>query len=224
MIVNQAMRPIAEKFGKKYPFVKLTYWRADSEDIAQKIVGRGARQQRGGRRDRRHRRRRAGGRGRSRCCPITRRRSRPIREAYRDPDGLWTPTRLSYYSIAYNTRLVPADKVPKTYEDLLDPQWKGKMAWRIGSVERHAAVPHQSAPRLGRGEGAAYFEKLKDQKIVNFGAGSARTLVDRVIAGEYAIALNIFAHHPLISKAKGAPVNSQLHGSGRRRRPPPWAW
>src|SRR5829696_7412893 len=36
MIVNQAMRPIAEKFGKKYPFVKLTYWRADSEDIVQK--------------------------------------------------------------------------------------------------------------------------------------------------------------------------------------------
>ena len=32
----------------------------------------------------------------------------------------------------------------------------------------------------------AYFEKLKEQKIVNFGAGSARTLVDRVIAGEYA--------------------------------------
>src|SRR5438045_1104482 len=37
MIVNQALRPIAEKFGKKYPFVKLNYWRADSEDIAQKV-------------------------------------------------------------------------------------------------------------------------------------------------------------------------------------------
>ena len=37
MIVNQALRPIAEKFGKKYPFVKLNYWRADSEDIAQKM-------------------------------------------------------------------------------------------------------------------------------------------------------------------------------------------
>src|SRR5207244_11730945 len=51
---------------------------------------------------------------------------------------------------------------------------------------------------------------LKEQRIVNFAAGSARTLVDRVIAGEYAIALNIFAHHPLISRAKGAPVNSKL--------------
>src|SRR3954449_8884206 len=37
MIVNQALRPIAERFGKKYPFVKLNYWRADSEDIAAKL-------------------------------------------------------------------------------------------------------------------------------------------------------------------------------------------
>ena len=34
--------------------------------------------------------------------------------------------------------------------------------------------------------------------------------MDRVIAGEYAIALQIFAHHPLISAGKGAPVTSQL--------------
>src|SRR5258708_29867345 len=31
LIQNQAMRPIAEGFGRKYPFVKLTTWRADSE-------------------------------------------------------------------------------------------------------------------------------------------------------------------------------------------------
>ena len=66
--------------------------------------------------------------------------------------------------------------------------------------------------RLAWGEekARAYFEKLAKQKIINFGSGSARTLVDRVVAGEYPIALNIFAHHPLISAAKGAPVNSQL--------------
>src|SRR5262249_51809507 len=37
VIVNQALRPIAERFAKKYPFIKLTYWRADSEDIMQKV-------------------------------------------------------------------------------------------------------------------------------------------------------------------------------------------
>ena len=209
LIVNQATRPIVEKFGKKYPFVKATYWRADSEDIAQKIsaevrannvvadvfegtgVGELAV-------------------GANLAQPYYTPAIEGYPSQYRDPAGMWTPTRLSYYSIAYNTRLVPTDKVPKSYEDLLDPQWKGKMSWRIGSA---SGTPlFITNLRLGWGEenAKAYFEKLKEQKIVNFGAGSARTLVDRVIAGEYAIALNIFAHHPLISKAKGAPVNSKL--------------
>ena len=209
MIVNQALRPIAEKFGKKYPFVKMTYWRADSEDIAQKISaevragnvvgdvveGTGVGEQAG----------QAG-----HLVPYATPAMAAYPKEYSDPNGLWTPTRLSYFSAAYNTRLVPAEKAPKRYEDLLDPTWKGKMAWRIGSASGTPLFITNLRLAWGEEKARAYFEKLKDQKIVNFGSGSARTLVDRVIAGEYPIALNIFAHHPLISKAKGAPVTSQL--------------
>jgi ABC-type Fe3+ transport system substrate-binding protein len=209
LIQNQAMRPIAEGFGKKYPFVRLTTWRADSEDIVQKaaaevrannvvadlVEGTGAGEE-----------------------AVEANIAQPYHapavagfaETYRNRAGLWAPTRLSYYSIAYNTKLVPADRVPRSYEELLDPRWRGKMAWRIGSSTGTPLFLTNLRLAWGEEKARAYFEKLKDQKIVNFGAGSARTLVDRVIAGEYAIALNIFAHHPLISKAKGAPVNSQL--------------
>ena len=209
MIVNQAMRPIAERFQKKYPFVKLTYWRADSEDIAQKLSaevrannvvgdvfeGTGVGEQAAEARL-----------SEPYYTPAT--QSYPAE--YRDPNGLWSPTRLSYYSIAYNTRQVPAAKVPKSYTDLLDPQWKGKMAWRIGSASGTPLFLTNLRLAWGEDKALAYFEKLKEQRIVNFGAGSARTLVDRVVAGEYAIALNVFAHHPLISKGKGAPVNAQF--------------
>ena len=41
-------------------------------------------------------------------------------------------------------------------------------------------------------------------EIVSFDRGGAFE------AGEYLLALNIYAHHPLISAAKGAPVNTQL--------------
>jgi iron(III) transport system substrate-binding protein len=209
LIVNQAMRPIVDGFSRKYPFVKMTTWRADSEDIVQKasaevrannvvadlIEGTGAGEE-------------------AVAANIVQPFDSPllahIPERYRDPQGLWMPTRLSYYSIAYNTKLVPADRVPKRYEDLLDPQWKGKIAWRIGSSTGTPLFITNLRTAWGEERALAYLDKLKDQKIVNFGAGSARTLVDRVIAGEYAIALNIFAHHPLISRAKGAPVNSQL--------------
>ena len=58
--------------------------------------------------------------------PIPRRTWRDYPEQYLDPNGLWTPTRLSYYCIAYNTNLVPAADVPKTFEDLLDPNGRAR--------------------------------------------------------------------------------------------------
>jgi iron(III) transport system substrate-binding protein len=209
MIVNQALRPLADSFGKKYPFLKLTYWRADSEDIMQKIAaevratnvvadvveGTGVSELAA----------QAG-----LVLPFDTPALAAYPEQYRDPHGLWAPTRFSYYSVAYNTRLAPPNVAPKTYADLLDPRWKGKMAWRIGSSSGTDLFLTNLRLAWGEERAQSYFEKLKEQKIVNFGAGSARTLVDRVVAGEYAIALNIFAHHPLISRGKGAPVDSQL--------------
>jgi iron(III) transport system substrate-binding protein len=209
MIVNQALRPVVAAFQKKYPFVRMTYWRGDSENIESKLsaemrannliadvvegTGIGELAVRSGL-----------------AQPAWSPQLAGIPERLRDPRRVWVPTRMSYFSIAYNTRLVPAGTAPKTYEELLDPKWKGKMAW--------PAITHVGAPlfitnlRLAWGEdkALAYLKRLRAQSIVNFGAGNPRTLVDRVIAGEYPIALQIFAHHPLISAGKGAPVTAQL--------------
>jgi iron(III) transport system substrate-binding protein len=208
-IVNQALRPLSEAFMKKYPFVKMTFWRGDTEDIIAKLsaeerannvvadvaegtgvgdlaVSAGLTQ------------------------PYYSSEVDALPERYRDERQRWTYTRISYFSIAYNTRQVAAADAPKSYDDLLDPRWTGKLAWRVGTA---SGTPlFITAQRLARGEDAAlaYLRKLARQKVINFGSGSARTLVDRVIAGEFPVALNIFAHHPLISKAKGAPVDSAL--------------
>jgi iron(III) transport system substrate-binding protein len=208
MIVNQMLRPLAAAFAKKYPFVRMTYWRADSEELLPKLSAEA----------------RAGkpvadlfeGSGGGEVAVeagLTQPFYSPLLaeypQAYRDPKAQLAPTRLSYFGIAYNTRQVPADKVPKSYSDLLDPQWKGRMAWPYATTGRYLFLINL---RLAWGEdqAMAYFKKLAEQKIINFASGSARTLVDRVIAGEYPLALNIYAHHPLISAAKGAPVNARL--------------
>src|SRR5215469_6002801 len=36
-IVNQALRPLSEAFMKKYPFVRMTFWRGDTEEIIAKL-------------------------------------------------------------------------------------------------------------------------------------------------------------------------------------------
>jgi ABC-type Fe3+ transport system substrate-binding protein len=209
MIVNQALRPIADAFQKKYPSVKVSYWRADDEDMFAKLSAE------------EHAKNLVGDLAEgANICQLATSAGwltpyySPSLDEYpadeRDPNNLWAPTRLSYFGAAYNTNLVPADKMPKTYEALLDPQWKGKMAWRIGTVSGTPLFITNLRLAWGEDKAMAYFKKLATQKIINFGSGSARTLVDRTLAGEYPIALNIFAHHPLISRAEGAPVNSQL--------------
>ncbi len=209
MIVNQALRPLANAFMKKYPFIKMTFWRGDTEQIIDKLAAE----------ERAHNvvADVAEGTGVGDLAVgagLTQPYFTPLvaamPERYRDAQNRWTYTRISYFSAAYNTRLVPPGTQPKSYDDLLDPRWRGKLAWRVNTA---SGTPlFITAIRLSRGEAKAdaYFHKLAQQKIINFGSGSARTLVDRVIAGEFPIALNIFAHHPLISKAKGAPVDSQL--------------
>jgi ABC-type Fe3+ transport system substrate-binding protein len=209
MIVNQALRPLTDAFMKKYPFVKMTFWRGDTEEIVDKLSAE----------ERAHNVvadvvEGTGVGDLAVNAGLTQPYDTPLvaamPERYRDPRGRWTYTRISYFSIAYNTRLVPSDQAPKSYDALLDPRWQSKLAWRVGTAS--GAPLFITAIRLSRGEekAAAYLHRLAAQKMINFGSGSARTLVDRVIAGEFPIALNIFAHHPLISKAKGAPVDSQL--------------
>src|SRR5689334_1363876 len=48
-------------------------------------------------------------------------------EQYRDPDGMFALSRIYLSSMAYNTTLVKAEDAPKSYADLLDPKWAGKM-------------------------------------------------------------------------------------------------
>src|SRR5215831_6119380 len=126
LIVNQMLRPLAAGFMKKYPFIKMTYYRADSEELLAKLsaetrannvvadVFEGS-----------------GGGEIAVEAGFTQPFFSPELDSYPrmylDPKGHLAPTRLSYFSIAYNTKQVAPDKVPKTYEDLTDPQWQGKM-------------------------------------------------------------------------------------------------
>lgn len=49
--------------------------------------------------------------------------------AYRDPDDLWIGTNLQILTINQNTQSIPAADGPKSWADLLNPKWKGKIAY-----------------------------------------------------------------------------------------------
>ncbi|MFM1814295.1 MAG: hypothetical protein RLZ98_990 [Pseudomonadota bacterium] len=207
LTINQALRPLVEGFQKKYPYIKAEFWRGESRKIAQKVLA-----------EQRANALVAGvleGSGLAEIMSAAKaieKFSTPyianVPEIYRDPQNEWIPSRISYFGLAYNTKLIPPGSEPKSYEDLLDPKWQGKMAWRAGSESGNLGFITALRQHMGDAKAEEYFKKLAQQKIVNF-TGSARTLVNRTIEGEYPIAINIFLHHPIISAQKGAPVASK---------------
>jgi iron(III) transport system substrate-binding protein len=106
--------------------------------------------------------------------------------------------------ILINTSLVPPDKEPKKWEDLLDPFWSGRKIvmdhpGRGGGPGGSWARWISDQPSLGR----AYLEKLKAQNPV-LDAGSAAPDIDATARGEYAAYLP--AYPSSIPQVPGAPV------------------
>ncbi len=126
--------------------------------------------------------------------------------AYKDPQGYWIATNIYILTPAYNTRLVKPGTEPKTLAALLDPKWKGKMAWG-NSLSSSAGIGFVGTvlAEMGEAKGRAYLAQLAQQNVAGLPV-SARQVLDQTIAGEYSIALQIFNHHAVISAKEGAPV------------------
>jgi iron(III) transport system substrate-binding protein len=122
-----------------------------------------------------------------------------------DRRGNWVGTNLSTRSLAYNTQLVPADRVPHTHQDLLDPRWKGQLVWHPNSIAGGYGFIGVVLKSMGEENGLRYLRKLAAQNVVPLPV-AARAVLDRVIAGEYAMGLDMNSSHAAISAALGAPV------------------
>ena len=203
MIVDQAIRPIVAGFQQKYPFMKVQYVRDDPPQMLQKLMAES----------------RAGhmvadvfestglevpARKAGINRPFWSPEMAPYPKEHTSADGYWAPTRYSYLGTCYNTDLVKPNEVPHKFEDLLNPKWKGKIAWSstvIGAMMFITGVRNF----MGEEKAEDFLKKLAAQDIAPI-ASSNRTVVDRVMAGEYALCLDSFLHHPIISAKKGAPV------------------
>ena len=123
-----------------------------------------------------------------------------------DPRDFWVATNYYVNNIAINTDLVPTAMEPKSWDDLLDPKWRGKMVW--GSFAAPSSAPGFIGLMIkerGLEKTKLLLQGLAKQNITGVPA-AARQILDQVIAGEYALGIMMFNHHSVISAAKGAPV------------------
>ena len=122
-----------------------------------------------------------------------------------DPGRRWIATNLATRSPGYNTNLVPASAEPKSYQDLLEARWKGAFVWNPNSMTGAWGFIATVLRHLGEEDGLAYLRKLARQEITPLPIAT-RAVLDRVIAGEYAMGIEMVNAHVAISRALGAPV------------------
>ena len=115
----------------------------------------------------------------------------------------WAATLLSVWVQVYNTNLIKKSDLPRSYRDLLDPKWKGKLGIEAKNQDWFASV----VDVMGGGEkGLKFFRDLVAQNGIS--ARTGHTLLNNmVIAGEVPLALTVYNYMPEQAKKKGAPID-----------------
>ncbi len=146
-----------------------------------------------------------------------------VREAMPAGHTGWAPQFFNVFVQAYNTSIVKKEELPKSYADLLEPRWKGRLGVEANDAEWYCGV----VKYLGEEMGARLF-----RDIVAANGWSVRSghtlLLNLVAAGEVPLGLTVYSYRVEQEKLKGAPIEwfgldpviGRSNGVGVSRRPP----
>ncbi|GAX91347.1 ABC transporter substrate-binding protein [Effusibacillus lacus] len=114
----------------------------------------------------------------------------------------WTATLLSVFVQAYNTNKVKKEELPKTYQDLLDPKWKGRLGIEQEDVDYFAEI----VKAMGEEQGLKLWKDLVTANGISVRKGHS-LLNNMVVSGEVPLGLTVYNYMPEQAKQKGAPVD-----------------
>ena len=120
---------------------------------------------------------------------------------YRDPDGMFATTRIWLSSIAYNTTLVKPEDAPKSFADLLDPKWAGKM---VKGHPAYSGTIMTATFQMVRELGWEYYEKLAKQRVMQ--VQSSTDPPKKLSLGERAVMADGNEYGVVLLKEAGQPV------------------
>src|SRR5437879_1816316 len=216
------MGALVGAYEKKYG-VKVSVWRASSEKVLQRAVAE-ARANRytmdiaetnGPELDSKHREK-------NRQAIKSPYLAELIPQALR-PHGEWVGTRLNVFAQAYNTQAVRKQDLPKRWEDLLDPKWKGKLGIEQEDSDWLAGVMGE----IGEAKGTKLFKEIVAKNGISVRKGHT-LLTQLVVSGEIPLALTVYNYKAEQLKGKGAPIDwfsigtaiARPNGIGVARRAP----
>ena len=127
----------------------------------------------------------------------------------KDVDGTYAGFRIFLCIIAYNTNLVKKEEAPKSFADLLDPKWKGKI---VKAHPGYSGTILTATYQCSRDLGWSYFEKLAEQDILQ--VQSAADPPKKIALGERAIMADGVEYIIFADKESGQPVEPVYASEG----------
>lgn len=207
LVVNQLSRPLADAFQKKYPGITVNYSRQAAEGTALKVSNElQAHQLQADVID---------GSAALQTMVTSDRMDKFAGETATSlgfakdtvtDDGCWAAEDFFFIAPAINTQTVSPAEIPHGYKDLLDPRWRGNMAWTDDpTVNGPPGFIGNILRSMGQQAGMSYLQQLAKQNIANVPADH-RVVTNQVISGQYMIDLTAMNHLVDISVRQGAPV------------------
>ena len=194
------IEPLIQGFERKYPFLKVTVQRGTQADIARRALA----EYRVGYKKLDMFELSSEGliliRDANILQPFRSPETASFDAAAIEPAHHWAVVRESYTGIGINTKAIPRSSAPKTYDDLVAPEWRGRMAMS-GSI----STASNFVATLVLTKGGDFVRKLGEQDIRIYPI-TARALANLMIAGEVALSPTIYNSHVEASAAKGAPL------------------
>src|SRR5215207_3125359 len=103
-------------------------------------------------------------------------------KSYYDPNGLHVTSRILVSPLGYNTSLVKKEDAPKSFKDLLDPKWAGKL---VKAHPAYSGTIMNATFQIARDLGWGYFEQLAKQRVMQ--VQSATDTPKKISLGERAV-------------------------------------
>jgi iron(III) transport system substrate-binding protein len=114
----------------------------------------------------------------------------------------WTGMRVYIYAQSFNTQSVSRDELPKTFNDLLDPKWRGRLGIEVKQQEWFYTL----VQAMGEEKGMKFFKDLIATQAVSLRTGNS-ALNGMVISGDVPLAMNVYSYLPEQAKSEGAPID-----------------
>jgi iron(III) transport system substrate-binding protein len=118
------------------------------------------------------------------------------------PDRQWIGDRVQLWVAAYNTNEIRKSDLPKSYQDLLDSKWKGKLGIEAADVDWFQAT----VTALGERRGLKLFRDIVAKNGISVRKGHT-LLTNLVVAGEVPMALTVYGYKAKQLKDEGAPID-----------------